>query len=304
MDFEKYDYDNIVVTGFNNFKDFFSRGLNLIAGLHRTSINSIDQIFVFNLGFDDKLKAFLNSLEKVTVLEFPKYLSEKYYPEFLTPSFFSWKCYVLWIAKDLGKNILWLDSGIVPLKDIGNEFDIIEREDCFFSTLLEPNYNRRWTTPLALQLMNASENEMNDLQVGTNIYGYKANSKYQSMVDTAFEYGQKKEIMSGDKRFHRSEQSVYSILASRYGCKKYPYEIYGDTSITSNPGQRYYAHRGRVNNIKGLIYKKNYTLSEEIKKSTLSLYRKLANKRVTRYFLADILRKLGLYSYIYKKFRE
>ena len=89
MDFEKQEYNNIVVTGFNNFKDFFSRGLNLIAALHRTSINSIDQIFVFNLGFDDSIKEFLNSLEKVTVLEFPSYLTENYYPDFLTPTFFS-----------------------------------------------------------------------------------------------------------------------------------------------------------------------------------------------------------------------
>jgi len=304
MDFEKKEYNNIVVTGFNNFKDFFSRGLNLIAALHRTSIDSIDQIFIFNLGFDDDIKAFLNSLEKVTVLEFPSYLTEKYYPEFLTPSFFSWKCYILWVAKDLGKNILWLDAGILPLTNIKHEFDIIEREDCFFYTLLQPNTNRNWTSPLALKLMNATENEKNDLQVGTNIYGYKVNSKYQSMVNTAFEFGQIKDIMAGDKKCHRSEQSVYSILASRYNCKKYPFEIYGEPTGILHNNQRYFAHRGRVSNLKGLKYKQNNILPEKTRKKVLCLYYKLAIIRRTRYVIGDILKKLGIYSFILKKVRR
>jgi len=303
MDFDKRDFNNVVITGFNNYKDFFARGLTLISGLHRTSYETIDQIFVFNLGFDDDRRKFLNSLAKVTVLDFPSYLKENYYPEFLTPSLFAWKIYAMWAAKDLGKNILWLDAGIVPLKNIKPAFDIIADEGVLFYSLMEPNTNRRWTSPLALKLLNATEKETEALQIGANLFGYKSYSEYQPLIDESYNYSQVKAIMTGDKQNHRDDQSVYSILASRFDCKKYPFEIFGENRGILHDGQMFFAHRGRFSKLKGLKYSQTNDLSSKIKRKMVMNYYKSVILRIMRYFAGDVLKKLHLYSFLFKRFR-
>ncbi len=290
MDFARQDYNNIVITGFNNYKDFFARGLDLIAGIHRTSIESVDQIFVFNLGFDDEIKRFLNSIQKVTVLEFPDYLKTKYFPEFLKPNIFAWKCYALWVAKDLGKNVLWLDSGIVPLKDIKSVFQIIEREEYFNVSLEQPLTNKAWTTPRALELMHANEKEINDLQISMNIFGYKSFSTTQEIINNAFEYAKNKEIMEGDKTRHRHDQSVFSILTSRYNRKRYPLNIYAEARGILSDKQLFYAHRGRFHKLKGLKYKPNAKVPNILNIKIFYLYIKLTFKKKIRFLIGDFIR--------------
>ena len=58
-----------MVTSFDNH--FFKQGLNLIAGLHRTSPDLIDRILVYDLGLDKRQAEFLNLLQKVRVLAYP-----------------------------------------------------------------------------------------------------------------------------------------------------------------------------------------------------------------------------------------
>ena len=75
--------------------------------------------------------------------------------------------------------------------------------------------------------MKATDSEMNDNQLSAGILGYKSNGPFQSLINEAYEYSKIKECIGGGEQNHRQDQSIYSILASRYNCNKQDIDMYG-----------------------------------------------------------------------------
>jgi len=72
-----------------------------------------------------------------------------------------------------------------------------------------------------------TQKELEDTQLSSGIFGYKIGGRYQNMIEEGWIFGQNDLCVAGDSQDHRHDQSIYSILASRYGCNKYDIDIYG-----------------------------------------------------------------------------
>src|SRR3546814_11743138 len=59
----------IFITSFDSH--YYHQGLNLIASLHRTSFDTVDEIIVYSLGLEAHEAGALEALEKVRVLQYP-----------------------------------------------------------------------------------------------------------------------------------------------------------------------------------------------------------------------------------------
>jgi hypothetical protein len=193
----------------------------------------------------------LERYEKVTVLEYPD-SARNIYEGYLEPGQFAWKCFSIFEASRLGKNILWLDAGIAALKDLAPIFEIIQKEDVFFVDNGAGLINKNWTHDYCLDYMKANDEEKNGLQITANIIGYKANGKFQNLFNEAFELSKIKDVINSNGKVHRWDQSIFSILSIRYNCHRYPFEIYGEYRGILKDNQVCFAHRGNLWDRSGL----------------------------------------------------
>ena len=236
----------------------------MIASIHRTSLNAVERIIVYNLGLRWWEKYSLNLLHRVTVIDYPP-IAYRFFDGYLDPRGFAYKCFALWDAGKYGEYIFWLDAGAMALKDIKSIYDIIKKEDIF---LVEDRgwRNFQWTTPQCLDIIKATEKEKNDFHLSAGILGYKVNGKYQKLVNEAFNYSKIKECIHGPRKIkdpympflrgHRHDQSIYSILASRYGCPRQDIGIYGEWRKDAlNDKTVIYVHRRTYYDITGLLKK-------------------------------------------------
>lgn len=251
-------YNNIVITAANSL--YFDTLVTLIASIHRTSYNTVDRIIIYDLGLNDDEIFIINSYDKCEVISFNLILPILPFDDYLLPKGHAYKCFCLYHAKDLGSNILWLDAGVMLLKNIQEIYDFINNENIFVVGDLHLNVN--FTKPSCVNIMSATENELNDVQISSGILGYKSYGKYQNLFNEAYEYSIIKDCVVGDENNHRHDQSVYSILVSRYGIKKYNIDIYGywtdsnrtlETAIKNNAV--IFVHRRGHNDKTGLINK-------------------------------------------------
>lgn len=214
---------NVLITGANS--PYFESLKTLIASIHRTSDDVVDRIYVYNLGLDqDEIKQ-INTWHKCETIDAKELLKPLPYDDYLLPKNFGFKCLALWNSKNLGDNILWLDAGVMALKSVKPMFDIIESEDFF--AVGDTHLNKNYTHDKCAFILNANESEMNDRQLSAGIIGYKKNGIHEHVIDKAFEYSKIRECIVGHENNHRQEQSIFSILVSRFGINKQDIDIYG-----------------------------------------------------------------------------
>jgi hypothetical protein len=209
--------NNIIITASN--AKYFNSLKTLIASIHRESFDLIDQIFVFDLGLSEEERRGISAVSKVTVVDFPDGVN-------MDPSDYAFKCYAVHWGSEKGNNVLWLDAGVMALGPIDEMYEIIENDNVF---LVEDRNHRNisWTHEKCREIMQATDSELNDFQLSAGILGYKKNGKYQSFINDSYEFSKIKECISGSSANHRHDQSIYSILASRYNCPRQHIEKYG-----------------------------------------------------------------------------
>jgi hypothetical protein len=233
------DMRKILVMSFNH--KYYNAGLTLIASIHRYSYDTVDEIVIYDLGLTAREIRYLNLCQKVRVVAYPEVV-KSFFPGFMKPGNFAWKPFVI---KDIGQNegdlVFYLDAGIVALKDIKIIYDLIKTEEIFL--VQDSQLNQKWTTPEAFELMNASDEEKAGRQLCAGILGYKVGGKYQALIDDAYHYAQNEAIICGDRKKHRHDQSIYSVLAIRYQCPTQYLAIYGEWRGILSKEQVLYVHR-------------------------------------------------------------
>ena len=75
--------------------------------------------------------------------------------------------------------------------------------------------------------MKATEEELNDKQLSSGIFGFKTDGKFIDLINDGWSYAQIEGCIDGFHQDHRHDQSVLSILASRYDCPREDIDIYG-----------------------------------------------------------------------------
>lgn len=248
---------NIIITAANNV--YFESLKTLIASIHRTSYDVIDKILVYDLGLDINEINYVNGLEKCEVLDLKSLINPLPFDDYLLPKGYAFKCFCLQHPKG-NDNVLWLDAGVMALRSVKPMFEIIENEDIF--TVGDSHLNKNFTKPLCAEIMGATESELNDVQLSAGIIGYKLNGKFQRLFDEAYEYSKIDGCVIGDENNHRHDQSVYSILVSRYGVNKQDIDIYGywtdsnrNLQTAINNDAVIFVHRRGHHDVSGLKYK-------------------------------------------------
>jgi hypothetical protein len=267
----------IILTACNQL--YYDACLTLIASIHRTSLPIIDIIYIYNLGLNRESIDYLNKLEKVEVKYFedlkekyPKIDIEDYYKN---PKQFQYRG-VLRESTYIGDGdlILWMDCGAILMKSAKEIYDLIENDDIFVVRDIN-NKNFSWTHPTCINIMKASDDELKDYQIWSGLFGYKRNGKYQKLINDALEFHYIKECVHGHHDYnygknrinntyikgHRHDQSVYSILVSRYKCPTqdlFKFGEYRTMNYCSNETV-IFVHRRRYNNHNGIVYKENMT---------------------------------------------
>lgn len=248
--------NNIIVTSANSL--YFDSLLTLINSVHLYSLNLIQKIYVYNLGLEKEEINRLNKLKNVSVIEFPNNIIKKH-SKFLEPKQHVYKPYCLYSMQNYGDNILWLDAGIMALKPLNEIFKIIQEEHIFM--VGDSHLNITFTSKECINIMKASDRELQDTHLSSGILGYKNKGNFQFLIDEAYEYSLIENCVNGDQNNHRHDQSVYSILASRYNIKKQNIDIYGYwTDINRNintakeKGAVLFVHRRSYREVNNLIY--------------------------------------------------
>jgi len=242
---------NVLITACNS--RFYTSCLTMISSIHRTSWDAIDEILIYNLGLHHREKQILNSLAKTRVLEFPDYVNE-FYPGYLESKQYAWKMCIIKEGGNYGDKVLWLDSGIVCLRNIQEIYDEIEKEDIFLVD------NKYWLIKHHLssdceRVMQVTEEEKNAPMISGGIQGYKVNGRYQGYVDDGFEWSRVKEAVHGSFESHRHDQTVYSIIAYRHGLSDKLHDVFVYANwkgINAVPNQFFYVHRGTYIDLRGL----------------------------------------------------
>jgi hypothetical protein len=214
---------NIIITATNSL--YYESMKTLVASLHRTSFDAFDEFVVYDLGLSDEEKKEINSWEKCSVIDLKEAISEIPYENYLFPKWHAYKCFCVYHAGSDGDNILWLDSGVMVLRDLKEIFNIISVEDIF--CVGDSHLNINYTSPSCVRIMNATESELHDTQLSSGIIGYKKNGNHQNIITEAYEFSLYETCVCGDEGNHRHDQSIYSILVSRNNIKKYDIDIYG-----------------------------------------------------------------------------
>jgi len=276
MNIELVKSRKILVTSFNSL--FLKAGITLISSIHKTSIDTVDKIVIYNLGLKKIEINFLKSLKKVEIIEYPKFLNN-FWDGYTNPTTFAWKCFAIWDAKRFSDSILYVDSGAMVLRDLKIIYEIINNDEIFL--VGDKHINRNWTHKRCMEIMNASDYEINDLQLWAGIIGYKANGKYQQLINDAFNYSKIKECIVGDRKSHRHDQSIYSILASRYKCPRQDILLFGEWQSLEKARLQnsvIYVHRRAYYNDKYLINKFGKKISLSFSLKLFLLVKKITNK--------------------------
>ena len=262
----------VVVTACNDA--FFDKCLTLISSVHSTSFSVVDEIFVYDLGLSPEHAAHLKKIQKVSVRTFEE-IRDKFPGmdiDFLyqKPGSFGWKQVCVHdAASQEGDLVFWLDAGAVFLQSAQEIFDLIEQDDIFL--VVDEWHNYTWTHPKCIEIMEATENELRDFQLCAGIHGYKKGGRYQAMMNEALRFSFIKECVDGHQfynyginlageeiRGHRHDQSILSILASRYKCPKQEINRYGEWRAFAHcrlHDSVIWVHRGHYRNHEGILYR-------------------------------------------------
>jgi len=247
---------------------FFERCLTLISSAHATSFDIIDQIFVYDLGLRENSINTLKKLKKVTVkhirdinISFPNNDHDFFYKKLENCA---WKQVCIHDASSVdGDLVFWLDANIMLVASAAPIYALIEQDDIFIvDVVIARNYT--WIHPTCIEIMNASEAELLDTHAWAGIQGYKKGGKYQQMMNEALHYSLIKECVDGHRAFnygtnivgqdikgHRQDQSILSILVSRYHPPKHHIKYFGEWRRSDSLT---WSHRGSCKDHSGLLY--------------------------------------------------
>ena len=257
---------------------YFDGCLTLIASIHRNLWEEVDEIFVYNLGLNENNIEILGKIQKVKLIYF-KDLHQDLVNEFklntedyiINPKMFSWKPVCILNSLFYSEYVIYIDSGAVFLENSKELFKMIENLDILMVGDYHLNYE--WTHPKCAEILDAQPSELNDSQIWAGMQGYKKGGKYIEFLKKVVYFSQIKECVHGKHSFkygpgikgHRHDQSIFSILSSRYMCPKqnlYKFGEYRDLKTAINNKSYVYVHRLRKFNeggicgyFKGIRYK-------------------------------------------------
>lgn len=239
---------NLIITATNS--PYFESLLTLISSVHEHSFNIVDEILIFDLGLTNDELQKLNTIQKVRVVNFTAE-EKNSHPHFMSPKWHVYKLTCLKNSMSLGNNVLWLDSGVCALKSLDVVFNKIENEDIFL--VVDTHLTKTYTHTNCQRIMSATDEELSGKILSSGIFGFKSNGRYSNMIKESYEFSLIPGCCDGDQENHRHDQSILSILSSRYNCPTNDIEIYGYwTDFNRN------IHTAKENGVVIFVHRRGY----------------------------------------------
>lgn len=249
-------YNNVIITSTNSI--YFDSLLTLISSIHKHSIDLVDHILVYNLDLAEKEVGQLSIMKNVTVLNFSQE-TKLSHPKFMEPKSYVYKTYCLYDGAKYGQNILWIDSGAMFLQSSKTIFDKINQDHIFL--VRDIHKNMGYTHNNCKRIMKATEKELLDNQLWAGLVGYKSNGNFQKLINEAYDYAMIPGCLDGNQENHRHDQSILSILCSRYNCPTHHIDIYGywtdhvrNIQKAKELGSVVFAHRRGYSDHQDIVY--------------------------------------------------
>jgi hypothetical protein len=196
---------------------YFPSLLTLLTTLRRSATQP-DGIVIWDLDLRASERRVLRSLAGVEVVELPA-RSRWPYSDWGEPSrirrSYAFKPFACLRTGFPGDVVLWLDAGVAVVGDLDGVFERIEQDGLL---LLDnpPHTNDRWTSPECAEAMAATVSELAAPQVAANVVGLRLGGPWQHVFDDWLRFSTDRAAFVGPRSRHRHDQTVLSILASRY----------------------------------------------------------------------------------------
>lgn len=254
----------VIVTGASS--GYFHSLLTLLTTTLETSGAGIDGIVVWDLGLRRSQRLLLSDLDDVEVAGLPA-RSRWPYPDWADPArlreSYAFKPFALLRTGFPGDTLLWLDAGVAVLGDVTPVFEMAERDGAFLVD--SPQYrNDDWTSEECATVMGATEEELQAPQIAANIIGFHLGGRWQSAFDEWLAYSTQPSAFVGDRRHHRHDQSVLSILATRHGIpvsEQARFSWRRDPEGARNAGVLFLAHRRNHSEVRLAPYSRRAVLA-------------------------------------------
>ena len=176
--------------------------------------------------------------------------------DFWLPEHYGWKLWLIY--QNLSEPGIYIDAGVLPVRPLGDIYDIIEKEGIFI--LEDDNLNKNWCHEKFTKMMNCKQDELDSKQLQAAVIGWNAkNPAVKKVLTHAFYYTKARDILVGEKWIqnpttevygHRHDQSILSILSFREKLVRLPlakFTTCESFSSAVNGGFAFYHHRGNVN---------------------------------------------------------
>ena len=254
---EPKQFKNGIITATNS--PYYESLLGLISSVHKFGYELIDNITVYDIGLSEDEVRTLNNLSKVTVIQFTE-AEKMFHPEFLVGKSHVYKNYCLHHASKFINNVLWIDSGACFINNFNEIFDKIYDEDIFL--VGDIHINKDYTHSECVDIMGVTNDELMSNQLWSGLVGFKSDGKYQELINLSSMYSLIPNCCNGNHQNHRHDQSILSILASRYNCPRQDIDIYGywtdsnrNLQTAINNEAIIFVHRRGHHDVSGLKYK-------------------------------------------------
>jgi hypothetical protein len=196
---------------------YFPPLLTLLTTLRRSATRH-DGVVIWDLGLRASERRVLRSLAGVEVMGLPSRARWPYSdwgePAGIRRSY-AFKPFACLRTGFPGDVVLWLDAGVAVMQDLEGVFERIEQDGLLL--LDNPPYtNDRWTSPDCAEAMAATVSELAAPQVAANVVGLRLGGPWQRVFDDWLRFSTGRAAFVGPRSRHRHDQTVLSILASRY----------------------------------------------------------------------------------------
>jgi len=202
-------------------KHYFASLISLLESVKRNSESNI--CIVFDLGLSYLQEKWMEKAipSSVQLFKLPK-LSQMFdgWDDVNSNSgCFAWKPTVLSGLSTEYENFVWADAGVLITRNLDDLLPVIFEDGSFLVRNYE-HINRTWTSDECKVLMATSADEMNSPQIMGNFFSFSLeNISGKKLFKDWVEWSQYPKAIKGDRRFHRHDQTILSILAARFGTK-------------------------------------------------------------------------------------
>jgi hypothetical protein len=205
-----------IVTAAND--TYFFALISLLESLIRSGNESLD-CKIFDLGLKNWQRDWIEKFTPLNVicLNLPKLENMfKGWDEPTSLNHYAWKPVAIGQFRTEYEGIFWIDAGVLVTRNLSEYISLVSEE----GALLIKNYNHRnrdWTSQTCIERMKISNMELDSFQIMGNFFSISfSNRKGLSLFEEWFYWCRIEEVVKGDRKTHRHDQTVLSILASRF----------------------------------------------------------------------------------------